>query len=88
MQRLTAKQFRDWQLYYLSEPFGDSTIDTRLADLSCMFANANFKRDDGKPFVIRDFAPYMEESTPKTIDLGPEENARLIEEQINACMRA
>ena len=88
LSSLTAKQFREWQEFYRVEPFGDSLIDSRLADLSCMFANANFKKEDGKPFIISDFAPYLEQEKPKIVDLGPEENARLIEAQINACMRA
>lgn len=63
-------------------------IDTRLADLSCMFANANFRKDDGKPFTIAEFAPYLaQEQKQKAIDLGPEENAKLIRAQIEAMRR-
>lgn len=70
------------------EPFGDGLLDMRLVENTTAFCNAN--RDRGKrpdPYTLDDFAPYMAEPV-KLVDLGPEENARLIRAQLEAMRTA
>lgn len=55
-----------------------------------LFCNANRDTKQKKdPFTLGDFAPYLESDKKATtiIDLGEEENAKLIRLQIEAMMR-
>lgn len=66
-------------------PFGDALLDRKLASMLCVLANANRNPEAKKePFTIYDFAPYLEQEKKKNININPEENARLIRQQIEA----
>lgn len=67
-------------------PFGDALLDRKLAQMLCILANANRNPELRKePFTVYDFAPYLDQGKKeKIINISPEENARLIRQQIEA----
>lgn len=63
---LTAKQFREWQMFYDLEPFGEVRDDYRTASIVAMIANVN--RDPKKrkePYKLEDFLLKFGEQPPK-----------------------
>jgi hypothetical protein len=76
--------------FYSIEPWGEFRDELRNGSLMALIAN--IKRDPEarrEPFAAADFMHFIErpEQAPH-IDTGdPEQNARLIEAQIRACMR-
>lgn len=46
LQELNAEQLADWEAYFTLDPFGNDRDDLRIAQLCCLFANAN--RDSKK----------------------------------------
>lgn len=74
LEQMPSRLFKEWQAYYLLEPFGQWRDDYRMAILASILANIN--RDSKKhptPFDPLDFMPdFMavgdeQESNPETI---------------------
>jgi hypothetical protein len=56
LRELTARQFVDWVLYDLEEPFGEAHHDRRVALLAAVIAgSAGATTSDGKPYTAATF---------------------------------
>jgi len=58
MERMSAREFDDWRLYAVLEPFGEERADLRMGILASVIANANSDpKKRTKPFDPKDFMP-------------------------------
>ena len=65
LRRHTAKWFRDWEMYYELEPFGEMRADFRAASIVQMIYNVNRGKDQ-KAKPLADFMLKFEEEPKKT----------------------
>jgi hypothetical protein len=64
LRKLTAKQFRDWEIYASLEPFNELRQDYRIASLAVL--HANLHRDPKTtPYTIEQFLLNFEQKAPK-----------------------
>lgn len=54
LRGITAKQFRDWEIYHELEPFGEIRADYRVAAVVQMLYNVN-RGAKQKPLPLEDF---------------------------------
>lgn len=68
--RLTAKQFRNWEIYYDLEPFGEMRADYRAASITQMLYNVN-RGSKQKALPITEFLlKYDADPPPKQDQLA------------------
>ena len=75
LRRVSARELRDWELYYLVEPWGEWRADYRMAILASVDANIH-RGKDSKAYEPKDFMPEFErrpEPTPAEFTLFMEQ---------------
>lgn len=58
LRRLTAKQLREWEVYYNKEPFGQELGFYQSAIISSVIANVN-RGKNSRSYKPEDFIPKM-----------------------------
>lgn len=78
LDRMSHREYRDWQEFYALEPFGDERADLRAGIVASVIANVN--RDAKKhpePFAPGDFMPFYEKPAPSPAELAHKIRAAL-----------
>lgn len=69
MSDLTARQLKEWEVYYSLEPFGDIRADMRSGIIAAAIANFSFHRTKkSKVYKADDFMPKFEQKRDKKPD--------------------
>ena len=68
LQSLTARQFAEWQQFYMMDPFGDQRADLRAGIIASALSN-RWRGKHEQPLKPVDFMPYHKEpeQTPEEI---------------------
>lgn len=73
---LPYRVWREWKLYYRSDPFDGVRGDIRTAQLSAIMANAWFRdKKRRKPWTIEDWMPKYGDAEPEREPESEEERA-------------
>lgn len=65
LERMSWREYLEWQEYFALEPFGEERADLRAGIVASVIANVN--RDPKKrkePYAPLDFMPYTERPKP------------------------
>lgn len=65
LREMSAKQFREWEIYAELEPFSEKRADYRAASIVQMLANVN-RSSKRSPYKLEDFVLKFDQESKET----------------------